>query len=116
MVALIRRPPITDEMSQLMGSKVKRNLIEIFFHSIPTEKYDQLAKENRFIVTFKEVGYNCQIYHDTEKVLAAWTAITHGKFNTETADQEALTKFKEKYSGQPIEWKNSTARYILTKT
>ena len=35
MVALIRRPPITDEMSQLMGSKVKEEIDRDFLSLHP---------------------------------------------------------------------------------
>ena len=114
MVVPIGGQPIADEMTQLMGPEGKDS-VKGNFHVVPAEKYNELAIENGFNVTFQEKGFDIVIYPSPDTLLKAWMAITHGAFNPEFADQDGLARFKEKYSGKPIEWKVPVVRYILTK-
>ena len=113
-IVIVRPPPIAGEISQLMD-KEGQATIDKNYHYCNLEVYDQLAIDNGFSITLKEENFDVLIYSTPDDALTAWIAITHGAFNPVLADQDALARFKEKYSGKPIEWKIPIARYILTK-
>ena len=113
-IAIIRPAPVSDEISQLM-SKEGQTAIDEMFDYCPSEVYDQLAIDNGFSVTLKEEDFDIMSYPTPDDALKAWMAITHGAVNPELADQDALARFREKYSGHPIDWKLTVTRYILTK-
>ena len=48
-------------------------------------------------------------------LLSSWHGITDGKFDASKANQAELEKFKQKYAGKPIEFRQPALQAILAK-
>ena len=104
--------PIGEEMSALMGPE-GHQAIKNQWHPISVEKYKELASNVGFIVTLIEEDCDDYTFANVDALLSSWHGITDGKFDASKANQAELEKFKQKYAGKPIEFRQPVIRIIL---